>query len=109
MDGTTTISLALIFSIVAVASQVYSIYNAHKKNKDEDDRKDIEMEKNFMKLDLKLDHFQETTATMLQKQEEHAVRMERLSGEIIKSNERIATLFRYKDDHETRLKKLEGK
>ena len=104
-----TISVALIFSFIAVFSQLYSVYNNHKKNEEEEERKEIEIEKSFMRLDLKLDHFQETTATMLQRQEDHAVRMEKLSGEIIKSNERIATLFKYKDDHEMRIKKLEEK
>ena len=107
--GEMTISVALIFSAIAVISQIYAIYTGHKKSQEEEERKDIEIEKSFMRLDLKLDHFQETTAAMLQRQEEHAVRMEKLSGEIIKSNERIATLFRYKDDHESRLKKLEEK
>jgi hypothetical protein len=62
-----------------------------------------------VELGVKLDYFQKSTDTMLDRQEQHAVRMENLSGQIIKSNERIETLFRYKDDHEKRLLKLEGK
>lgn len=105
----TTISLALIFSIVAVASQVYNIWSTSKKNHEADERKAIEIEKNFVELGVKLDYFQKSTDTMLDRQEQHAVRMENLSGQIIKSNERIETLFKYKDDHELRLQKLEGK
>lgn len=108
MEGA-TVSVALVFSIVAVISQMYGIYTGHKKNQEEEERKEIEIEKSFMRLSMKLDHFQETTTAMLQRQEEHAVRMEKMSGEIIKSNERIATLLKYKDDHELRLKRLEEK
>lgn len=105
----TTISIALIFSIIAVCSQIYGIWNASKKNRESEEHKAIEIEKNFVKLGVKLDYFQKSTDTMLERQEQHAVRMENLSGQIIKSNERIETLFKYKDDHELRLQKLEGK
>lgn len=105
----TTISIALIFSIVAVCSQIYGIWNASRRNRESEERRSIEIEKNFLELGLRLDYFKKSTDTMLDRQEQHAVRMENLSGQIIKSNERIETLFKYKDDHELRLQKLEGK
>lgn len=107
MSTATTISVALIFSFIAVASQLYGMWNNHKKNQDQEEQKAVEIEKNFIKLDLKLDQYQKSTDAILARQEQHAVRMENLSGEIIKSNERIETLFKYKDDHEVRLKHLE--
>ena len=105
----TGISVALIFSVIAAAGTLYSIWTGHKKNQDEAERKAIEHEKNFLKLDVKMDNVIGATSTILEKQEKQAIRIEQLSGEIIKSNERIATLFKYKDDHEVRLQKLEGK
>lgn len=109
MDTTTTVSLAVIFAFVALVSQAYGMWNNHKKNQEQEEKKAIEIEKNFVKLDLKIDQYQKSTDTILERQEQHAVRMENLSGQIIKSNERIETLFRYKDDHEIRLKQLEHK
>lgn len=109
MDTTTTVSLAVIFALAALVSQAYGIWNNHKKNIEQEEKKNIEIEKNFVKLDLKIDQYQKSTDTILERQEAHAVRMENLSGQIIKSNERIETLFRYKDDHELRLKTLEKK
>ena len=109
MNETVTISAALIFSLVAVASQIFGIWNAQKKNRENDASKSIQIEKNFVELNIKLDYFQKSTDQMLDKQEAHAVRMENLTGQIIKSNERIETLFKYKDDHEKRLKRLEEK
>lgn len=106
MSGT-TISVALIFSIIAAAGTLYNIWNNHNKNQEESERKAIEAEKNFLRLDVKMDNVLGQTNNILEKQEKQAIRIEQLSGEIIKSNERIATLFKYKDDHEIRLKKLE--
>lgn len=108
MDGA-TISVALIFSLIAVGSQLYSMWNNHKKNQEDEKQKAIDMEKNFMKMDVKLDNVIGSTQNILDKQEKQAIRIEQLSGEIIKSNERIATLFKYKDDHENRLQRLEEK
>lgn len=108
MDGA-TISVALIFSVIAAAGTLYNIWNNHNKNQEETERKRIEAEKNFIKLDVKMDNVLGATENILDKQEKQAIRIEQLSGEIIKSNERIATLFKYKDDHETRLQKLETK
>ena len=105
----TTISVALIFSVIAAAGTIYNIWNNHQKNQAEAERKAIEAEKNFLSLDIKLDNVLGQTNNILDKQEKQAIRIEHLSGEIIKSNERIATLFKYKDDHESRLQKLEGK
>lgn len=104
-----TISVALIFSVIAAAGTLYNIWNNHQKNQAEAERKAVEAEKNFLRLEVKLDNVLGQTNNILDKQEQQAVRIEQLSGEIIKSNERIATLFRYKDDHENRLQKLEGK
>lgn len=104
-----TISVALIFSVVAAIGTVYSIWSTQKKHHEETKQRAIEYEKNMIKLDVKLDSVISATNTILEKQENQAVRIEQLSGELIKSNERIATLFRYKDDHEARLQTLEKK
>lgn len=103
------ISVALIFSVIAAAGTLYSIWNGHKKNQEEAERKAIEQEKNFLKLDVKMDNVLGQTNSILEKQEKQAIRIEQLSGEIIKSNEKINTLFKYKDDHENRLQKLEDR
>ena len=103
----TSISVALIFSVIAAAGTLYSIWTGHKKNQEEAERKAIESEKNFLRLDVKMDNVLGQTNSILEKQEKQAIRIEQLSGEIIKSNEKINTLFKYKDDHERRLQKLE--
>lgn len=104
-----TISIALIFSGVAMLSQIYTIWTTYKKAQSENEQKNIEVEKNFIKLELKLDDFQNNISLMFQNLEKHTVKLEQISNELIKCNERIATLFKYKDDHELRIKHLEGK
>lgn len=107
MNG--SISVAIIFSVIAAAGTLYTIWNNHTKNQEEAERKAVSTMENFIKLDVKMDSVLESTGSILGKQEQQAVKLEHLSGEIIKSNERIETLFKYKDDHESRLKKLEEK
>lgn len=104
-----SIGIAIIFSVIAAAGTLYTMYSSHRKNLEESTRRALATEKSFVKLDVKMDNVLGSTGSILEKQEQQAVKMENLSGEIIKSNERIATLFKYKDDHETRLQKLEGK
>lgn len=41
----TTISVALIFSVIAAAGTIYNIWNNHQKNQAEAERKAIEAEK----------------------------------------------------------------
>jgi hypothetical protein len=104
-----SISVALVFSVVAAAGTLYSIWNQHKKNVAEEERKARAQAENFVKLDVKMDSVLGTTGSILNKQEQYGIKLEHLSGELIKTNERIETLFHYKDDHETRLKELEKK
>ena len=108
MDGA-TISIALIFSLIAVASQLYAMWTNHKKSLEEEERKAIEVEKNFIKMDVKLDNVITHTQSILEKQEQNSVRIEKLSGEVIKASEQIATLYKYKDNHEERISHLENK
>jgi len=108
MNGA-TISVALIFSLIAVASQLYSMWNNHKKNQEEEKRKALEVEKNFIKLDVKLDNVIGSTQSILEKQDQNTAKIEKVSGEIIKANEQIVTLFKSRDNHEERISHLEGK
>lgn len=108
MDGA-TISVALIFSLIAVASQVYSVWNNHKKNQEEEKRKALEVEKNFIKLDVKLDNVIGSTQSILEKQDQNTAKIEKVSGEIIKANEQITQLFKSIDNHEDRISHLEEK
>ena len=108
MDGA-TISVALIFSLIAVASQLYSVLNNHKKNQEEEKRKALEVEKNFIKLDVKLDNVIGSTQSILEKQDQNTAKIEDVSREIVKANEQIKSLFKSRDNHEDRISHLEEK
>lgn len=106
---TATISVALIFSIAALATQLYTLWNGGRQAHRDKTKETVDIQTNFIELKLKLDNIQSSTDRIMDKQEQHAIKMEQVSGEIIRVNERIQTLFKYKDDHETRLKVLEEK
>ena len=109
MDTTLSISVALLFSLIAAAGTLYNIWNNLHKNQEAAERKAIETEKNFLKLDVKLDNVMGSTSSILEKQEKQTMKIENLSVELARNNERIETLFRYTDDHESRIQKLEEK
>lgn len=108
MDGhEITVSLSLIFSIVAAIGVLYNIFATHRRDEEADDKKELEMQKNFTKLEVKLDEFGRQMSEVVRRSEKSGDKLESIGQEITKQNERISTLFRLHDDHERRLKELE--
>lgn len=103
----TTVSIALIVSLIAIVSQISTMVANHRKQSGEKEREKIDIEKNFLKTNVKLDTFGQSLNTMLRNQEKSADNLQSLSEQIIKCNERVETLFRYHKNHEERIKKLE--
>lgn len=89
----TTISLALIFSIVSVLGVLSSMYNNHKKNKETEERKEIEIEKNFVTLNLKLDALVKNITEMNESAKEQRIEMKRVNESVAHIEEQIKTLF----------------
>ena len=69
----------------------------------------MDIEKNFVKINLKLDDFCDTTKKMMAENSERAEQLKNVSEQIVLVKERVNTLFKYKDDHEARIKELEDK
>lgn len=109
MNPDITISLSLVFSIIAALGVLVTIFNTFKKSHDAEEQRQFDIEKNFVKVNLKLDTFCDQTNAILRSQERSTDELKNISEQMIKSVERIETLFKYKDDHEQRLKKLESK
>lgn len=107
MDMTTTISIAVIFSIVAVVSQIYSIWNGHRKNTEESERKKIELEKNLLGLNLKLDQLRNSLATLVESDKSKAVELKSINESIIIFKRDMKAMWKKVDDHEARLKTVE--
>lgn len=102
-----TVSLSLIFSIIAAIGVVFNIFSTHRRDEEADNKKEIEMQKNFTKIEVKLDEFGRQMSEVVRRSEKSGDKIEAIGQEITKQNERINTLFRLNDDHERRLKELE--
>ena len=56
-----TISVALIFSIIAAVGTITSVINNVNKQREVEEQRRLDIEKNFVKINLKLDDFCDTT------------------------------------------------
>lgn len=112
MTTETSISLALVISIVSIVCTVFNTVGSDSQRRKSNERIDQEdklgIEKNFVKINVKLDSFMDTANAIARNQEKTSSAVEGLTERMIKADERIATLYHYKDDHEQRIKHLEG-
>ena len=102
-----TISFAVICAIVALASQIYSIFSNHNKNIEDQKREKIELEKNLVKLDMKLDNLTNQMAVLVESDKNTTVELKSINAAIIKFNESLKAAWRKIDDHEERLNNIE--
>lgn len=93
MNADASISLALIFSIVSVLGVVSSMYNNYRKNRQSEERKEIEIEKNFVTLNLKIDALAKTITEMNDAAKEQRAEMKRVNESVAHIEEQIKTLF----------------
>lgn len=70
-------------------------------------QKEIQIEKHFAKIDVKLDEYINRMTTIANNTDRTAEKLDAISQEIAKTNERIGTLFRLHDEHEKRISNLE--
>ncbi len=120
MTGNDTISIALLLAIgsliVSVIGVIINIKKANKETADDkkkaleaENERQLKMQENFVKVNLKLDTFCDTTKELMKQNEKTSDSTQELTKQMIKCSERIETLFRYKDDHERRISDLEDK
>ncbi len=107
MTSDATISIALIFSIISTIGVVVTIASTLKKDHQSEINKQLDIERNFVKINLKLDTFCDETKEILKNQEKSNDEIKGISQQIVKQSERIETLFHYHSDHEERIKCLE--
>lgn len=109
MTSGATISLSLIFSIISMIGVLANIIVSLKRETESSKQKEINIEKHFAQLDVKLDEFISHMASIDRTSDRTAEKMDNLAQEVAKTNERIGTLFRLHDEHEKRISNLEGK
>lgn len=109
MGAETTISLSLIFSIISMIGVLANIIVSLRRETESHKQKEIQIEKHFAKIDVKLDEYFSQMALIVKNTDRTAEKIDALSQEIAKSNERIGTLFRLHDEHEKRILNLESR
>lgn len=113
MGPHTEISLAFIISIISIVCVLINTTGGEKKrqkdNAEMEHQRQMDIEKNFVKLNVKLDDFAETSRQLLNENNEKTEKLRQVSEHLILLSEQVKTLFKYKDDHETRIKELESK
>lgn len=105
----TTVSIALIFSVIAAIGTISTIVSTIKRDREAETNKQVEIEKNFVKINVKLDDMLETIRKISKNADENAERIKEMNGVLIQCSERIQTLFKRSDDHERRINDLEEK
>ena len=113
MTPETSVSIALLISLTSLACTLINTFAGGKKRQEEqaerEKNRQMDIEKNFVKINLKLDDFCDTTKKMMAENSEKAEQLKNVSEQIVLVKERVNTLFKYKDDHEERIKELEDK
>lgn len=113
MTPETSVSIALLISLTSLACTLINTFAGGKKRQEElverEKNRQMDIEKNFVKINVKLDEFCDTTKKMMAENSEKAEQLKNVSEQLVLVTERVKTLFKYKDDHEERIKGLEDK
>lgn len=109
MRTDTTISIAFILSIISCLGVVVSIVSTLKKDSEARTNEKLDIEKNFVKINVKLDSFCDQIKTMLHNQEKANDEIKKLSDKLIQDDERIETLFNYYRQFEKQISRFENR
>ena len=112
MTQETSISIALLISLTSLACTLINTFAGGKKRQEEqaerEKNRQMDIEKNFVKINVKLDDFCDTTKKMMAENSEKTEQLKKVSEQLVIVTERVNTLFKYKDDDEARIKELEN-
>lgn len=112
MTPEASVSIALLISLTSLACTLINTFAGGKKRQEEqaerEKNRQMDIEKNFVKITVKLDEFYETSKKMMAENGEKTEQLKDVSERLILVTERIKMLFKYKDDHEKRIKELEN-
>lgn len=109
MTQDTTLSLSLIFALVAVLGTVINIVTTLKTSNDKETEKRLDIEKQFVRLNIKLDDMNVSMTELVKKNEKSIIEIQKINEKLIVQNERIESLYRAKEQIESRLKVLENR
>ena len=112
MTSETSVSIALLISLTSLACTLINTFAGGKKRQEEqaerEKNRQMDIEKNFVKINVKLDDFCDTTKKMMAENSEKTEQLKKVSEQMVLVTERVNTLYKYKDDHEARITEVEN-
>ena len=112
MTSEASVSIALLISLTSLACTLINTFAGGKKRQEEqaerEKNRQMDIEKNFVKINVKLDDFCDTTKKMMAENSEKTEQLKKVSEQMVLVTERVNTLLKYKDNHEARIKELEN-
>ena len=112
MTSEASVSIALLISLTSLACTLINTFAGGRKRQEEqaerEKNRQMDIEKNFVKINVKLDDFCDTTKKMMAENSEKTEQVKKVSEQMVLVTERVNTLYKYKDDHEARIKELEN-
>ena len=112
MTPETSVSIALLIALTSLACTMINTFAGGRKRQEEqaerEKNRQMDIEKNFVKINVKLDEFYDTSKKMMEDNGEKTEQLKKVSEQLILVTERVNTLFKYKDNHEQRIKELEN-
>ena len=101
------ITLALVFAIIAAAGQIYGILSGHKSNNKQMVTEATNQAAGFARLGVKLDNVAFKVSENQRSFDKMNEKMDNISDQLARQDERINTLFGYYNDNKQRLDALE--
>ena len=112
MTPETSVSIALLITLTSLACTLINTFAGGKKRQEEqaerEKNRQMDIENNFVQINVKLDDFCDTTKKMMAENSEKTEQLKKVSEQMVLVTERVNTLYKYKDDHEARIKELEN-
>ena len=105
----TSISVSLIFSVVSMIGVIVSMYATFHSRKDKKDEKNIDIQKQFLTLNLKLDEFGRNLVTLTRTTEKNTDIINEIRNELVRHEEQFDDMDNTIKDHEQRLRELESR
>lgn len=103
------ITLAVVFSFIAMLGQAVSIYAIIHTRAKEGQVKEVEMTRNFTRLEVKMDTYNSRLDNIDRTVEKSDKKLDEVSNHLTRTDERINNLYDGMDDLRRRVSVLEGK
>lgn len=103
------ISISMIFAFSAFLGTIMGFVNSWRNHAEKKTNERLDIEKQFVKINIKLDELCGNISELLKRYERVADELQDTNEHIISIQEKIDVLSQAKDDHEKRIKDMEVK